>query len=127
VTVGARADLVRGPVLVMAREGVRELLYGGFRVRLHRDECESYYHNLRSPRPHCYVLTRPGAEGEPVPFLVSACFDEANAYLEGEDVQAYAVDMPPEIYRWVEAYVLEHYVPRPRRKRERDDWKGARK
>ena len=29
----------------------------------------------------------------------------------------------PELYRWTEAYVLARYVPEPRRKRKRTDWR----
>jgi hypothetical protein len=59
----------------------------------------------------------------PRPFLVSLSFDEANAYLETDDVDVFPVAMPPELYRWIEAFVLAHYVPEPRRKRKRDDWR----
>ncbi|MEW8560668.1 MAG: DUF3305 domain-containing protein, partial [Candidatus Thiodiazotropha sp.] len=38
------------------RKGViARFLYSGFTLKLHRDECESYYYNLLSPQPHCYV------------------------------------------------------------------------
>jgi hypothetical protein len=33
------------------------------------------------------------------------------------------VAMPPELYRWAERFVLEHYVPEKRKKRKRDNWK----
>jgi hypothetical protein len=68
-------------------------------------------------------VARPGANDEaPVPFLVSLSFDEAHAYLEGEE-QVYDVDVPAELYRWTEAFVLKHYVPEKRRKRQRKDWR----
>jgi hypothetical protein len=35
-----------------------------------------------------------------------------------------SVDMPAELYRWAERFVLEHYVPKKRKKRKRDDWKA---
>ena len=112
----------RGPK-VMERDGVREVLYGGFPLSLHADECESYYHNLRAQQPACFVITRAADEGDPVPFLVSLSFDEANAYLETDGVEVFAVSIPPELYRWTEAYVLARYVPEPRRKRKRTDWR----
>ncbi len=61
-------------------------------------------------------------ESQPVPFLVTLSFDEAHAYLEG-DQEVYAVDIPPELYRWSEAFVLSHYVPQKKRKRKLDNWK----
>lgn len=111
---------------VLRRDGVQEVLHKGFSVELHKDECESYYHNLQAPRPCCYVLTRPGeADGVPEPFLISVSFDEANAYQETDDVDAFPVDMPPELYRWMEAFVLSHYAPEPRRKRKRSNWRES--
>jgi hypothetical protein len=62
-------------------------------------------------------------DGErPEPALVTASYGEAASYSE-VDENVYAVPIPPEIYLWIEAYVLEHYVPEKRRKRKRDDWK----
>jgi hypothetical protein len=54
--------------------------------------------------------------------MVTLSYDEAAAYTEVEE-EVFAVPMPPEVYRWVENYVLEHYVPEKRRKRKRVDWK----
>ena len=89
-----------GPRLVHEQGDTRQYLYYGFDVALYLDECESYYHNLMSPEPGCYILTRQGENDIPVPFKVSMSFDEAHAYQEcDEDV--YAVAIPPMLYRWV--------------------------
>ncbi len=102
--------------------GVARFIVGGLRLRLFPDECESYYHNLMSPHPRCYVVAHVEGDGErPEPFLVSMSFDEAHAYLEGED-EIYAVDIPPEVHQWTEAFVLSFYAPEKRRKRKREDW-----
>ncbi len=105
------------------RGGEREVLFSGNQVALHRDECESYYHNLVAPEPQCYVIARADEKGAPQPFLVSLSFDEANAYMETDDVEVYPVAMSPELYRWTEAFVLANFVPETRRKRKRDDWR----
>lgn len=98
-------------------------LYPGYQLSLHVDECDSYYHNLMSPSPRCYVVVQQDDEDdEPRPFLVSLSFDEAHAYLEGDD-SVFAVDIPPEIYRWTEAFVLTHYCPQQLKKRKRKDWR----
>jgi len=99
-------------------------IYRGLRVRLHLDEAESYYHNLTVDNPRCFVVTREDDAGEQAPFLVTLSYDEANAYLEGDD-QVHAVDLAPELYRWVEAYVLSHYLPAQRKKRKRTEWKAS--
>lgn len=98
-------------------------LLTGFRLKLFVDECESYYHNLMTPHPRCYVVAREDAEGVPIPFLVSLSFDEAHAYLEAGEL-IYAVDIPPEVYCWCEAFVLSHYVPQRKYKRKLSNWKG---
>lgn len=98
-------------------------IYSGHQVKLYIDECDSYYHNLMSPTPHCFVVVRQDDDdAEPEPFIVSLSFDEAHAYLEGDD-EVFAVDIPPEIYQWTESFVLEHYCPQQLKKRKRKDWK----
>ena len=100
-----------------------EWLWAGLNLKLWPDEAESYYHNLMGDAPALYVMTR-GESGEwPEPFAVTASFDEAHAYLESED-DVHRVAMPPELYRRIEHFVLAHYVPQPRKKRKRQDWKG---
>ncbi len=103
-------------------DGSTDFLWGGFVLQLHRDEAESYYYGLMAPQPRLYVILRRDAGGQPWPFLVSASFDEANAYVEGDE-EAHPVAMPAEVYAWVERFVLDHYRPEPRRKRKREDWK----
>jgi hypothetical protein len=111
------------PLLIHEENNVCRYLYQGFVVTQYLDECESYYHNLMSPNPSCYVIARTGDNDEtPVPFLVSMSFDEAHAYLEGE-AEIFSVPMPAELYRWSEAYVIANYVATQRKKRKRQDWK----
>lgn len=112
--------------LVHEEGNTRQYLYRGFTVSLHIDECESYYYNLISPTPRCYVIARKEENDTPVPFLVSMSFDEAHAYMEGDE-EVYDVDMPPELYRWNEAFMLAHYAPEKRIKRKRQDWKNHEK
>lgn len=109
--------------LVRSEGDVVQILYGGFSIQLYADSCESYYFNLISQTPRCYVIARGNEDNVPVPFLVSMSFDEAHAYLE-TDEEVYAVDVPPELYRWTEAFVLQHYSPQQRKKRKRDNWKS---
>ncbi len=105
----------------------RQVIYSNLNIRLYLDECESYYHNMMSPEPGCFIVAR--AEDEdgndtdvPIPVLVTLSFDEAHAYLEGEDI-VYAVPIPAELYRWAEAYVLKNYSAEKRKKRKRKNWK----
>lgn len=122
VTVRNDADVGTQAQLVHDNGEIKQYLYSGFAIRLHVDECESYYYNLIADVPRCYVITRRDDAGVPVPFLVSMSFDEANAYMESDE-DVYVVDVPPEIYRWTESFVLMHYAPEQRKKRMRNDWK----
>ena len=97
-------------------------LVGGLDLTLHADECESYYFNLVSDTPRAYVVAHvQDTDSAPQPFRISMSFDEAHAYLEGED-EIYAVDVPAEIYRWTEAFVIANYFPEKKRKRKLRDW-----
>jgi hypothetical protein len=107
---------------IRSAEDGDDFLWSGFTVKLYKDEAESYYHNLMAGQPSLYVITRDNEQNEPVPFRVSASFDEANAYIEAGE-QAFPVPLPAELYGWIERFVLTHYVPEPRKKRKRKDWK----
>ncbi len=123
VTIGSRDDEISGePRLVRSEGEVKHYLCSGLQVKLFKDECDSYYQNLLSDTPRCYVVAHTeDIEDAPDPFLITMSFDEAHAYLEGED-QVYDVDIPPELYKWTEAYILVHYAPQQRKKRKRKDW-----
>ncbi len=112
------------PVRRIYQDGeVEHYLFSGLSLRLYVDECESYYHNLMSPQPGCFIVADDSeSEGEmPVPYLVSLSFDEAHAYLEG-DQQVYSVEIPPQLYQWAEAFVLIHYVAVKKSKRKLKNW-----
>lgn len=108
--------------------GEEHFLVDGLTLRLHVDECESYYHNLMSPQPGCFIVADvPDDPGElPMPYLVSLSFDEAHAYLEG-DAQVFAVEIPPRLYQWLEAYVLTNYVAIKKTKRKLKNWREPEK
>ncbi len=93
-------------------------LWRGFQVELFKDEAESYYFNLLAQNPSIFVVCRQDEEGVVAPFLVTVSYDAAGAHMETDDI-VFSVPMPPEIYLWVERYVLDHYVPEKKRKRKR--------
>lgn len=103
----------------------KQHIYNHLTLKLFLDECESYYHNLMSPEPGCFIVAREdnsGGSQRPIPFLVTLSFDEAHSYLEGDDL-VYSVPIPAELYRWAEAYVIDNYLPEKRKKRKRKNWK----
>jgi hypothetical protein len=109
---------------IHSQDGVEQYLYSGLSVQLYEDECESYYHNLMSPRPGCYVVAGEADSDDeiPEPYLVSLSFDEVHAYLEGDEL-VYAVEIPPELYKWTEAFVLTRYIATKKTKRKLKNWK----
>jgi hypothetical protein len=113
----------RRSVMSMRKDDAGEqVLCAGYQLQLHRDDAESYYCNLMGERPSLFVVCREEAGQRPEPALVTVSYGEAASYTE-VDGTVHAIAMPPEIYRWVEAYVLEHYVPEKHKKRKRDNWK----
>jgi hypothetical protein len=127
---GVSASEVVGVVASVAQEGVihadegrRQLLHSGFSLKLYQDEAESYYMNLMGERPAVFVVCRQEEddEGGLTPLLVTLSYDEASSYME-VDEPVFSVPMPPELYRWVEAFVLRNFVPREKKRRKRENW-----
>ncbi len=120
VVVGEQEDT--GLRLIREQDGVQQYLLPGFQVQLYKDQCESYYHNIKSPQPGCYIIAYQEEGAMPSPFLVSMSLDEAHSYLEGEE-EVYSVPIPPELYVGTEAFILANYFPEKKLKRKRTDWK----
>jgi hypothetical protein len=120
----SQIDDERACVPIHTESSNRQFLWPDFRLELFRDDAGSYYHNLMGIEPRVFVLCREKDSGKLEPFQVTLSYDEAAAYTEVEE-EVFAVPMPPEVYRWVENFVLEHYVPEKRRKRKREDWKKS--
>ncbi len=120
---GKTGDTV-GRKLIRDDGGARAYLCSGLRVALYRDDADSYYFNLMGEKPSLFVICRQEAGGALQPALLTLSYDEAVSHMEVDD-PVYSVPMPPEIYRWVERFVLTHYVPEKKKKRKRDHWKEA--
>ncbi|MFK5914510.1 MAG: DUF3305 domain-containing protein [Woeseiaceae bacterium] len=100
-------------------------IWSNYKINLFIDEVESYYFNILSDTPYVFVICRDEEEdGELVPFKVSVNYDEASSFLELEE-QVFQVPMPAEIYRWLEQFVVNNYVPVKRKKRKLENWKDA--
>lgn len=104
-----------------ADPGDERYLWRGYSLDLYKDATESYWHNLQSPHPLLCVICEQDDDGRPVPVTVTADYDLASAGMEADAV-VYAVAMPPEIYRWLEVFVVENFRPAPRKARKRKQW-----
>ncbi|MEE8364757.1 MAG: DUF3305 domain-containing protein [Gammaproteobacteria bacterium] len=122
--VTAEGQAEKSVTKIHQQDGVEQYLFTGLSLQLFADECESYYHNLMSPQPGCFIVADEVDDPDemPTPYLVSLSFDEVHAYLEGDE-QVYAVEIPPELYQWCEAFILTYYVATKKTKRKLKDWK----
>jgi hypothetical protein len=124
IGVVVRDEAEEASVNLIHQDGdIEQFLVTGLTLRLHVDECESYYHNLMSPEPGCFIVASQtdNADEMPIPYLVSLSFDEVHAYLEGDE-QIYSVEIPAQLYQWAEAYVLTHYIAIKKTKRKLRNW-----
>ena len=105
----------------------REFAWSGHRVTLYKDACERYWHALIGERPLVYVVCRERAVGDDErgpgiePTVVTIDYDQAIAFAETDEL-VLSADITPELYRYMEAFVLEHYRPEPFEKRRRKRW-----
>ena len=102
----------------------------GHKVTLYKDACERYWHALIGEKPLVYVVCRDdsddvddaaGASVAVSPVIVTIDYDEATASAE-TDALVLSRPIPPELYRYMEAFVLQHYKPVEFKKRKRRNW-----
>ena len=110
---------VSEPVLV--RDEDSQYLWGGYRLNLYLDSCESYWHNLTGEQPSLFVICTETRDGGMQPLIVTADGLEASASTEGDD-RVFRAPIPPELYLRIEKFVVDNYVPRERKKRKRQKW-----
>lgn len=95
-------------------------LWRGFDLRLRVPQATDYSLSITAARPSVYVIARHTEDGLR-PLQVTVSLDAAQNLdatdLRDSSEQVYPVAMPPEVFRWVEQFVLEHYVPRKGKKR----------
>ena len=109
-------------VLVHEDNNCQRYLWRNFTIELLKDGAESYWNNLMASNPALFVVCRIDEASEDLePFLVTANYDEIIGYLEVDD-QVFSLSIPPEIYQWLERYIVKNYVPPERRKRKRTQW-----
>lgn len=102
----------------------------GFEVTLYKDACERYWHALIGDKPLVYVVCRDetdetdGAAADVLtmhPITVTVDYDDASAAAE-TDSPVLSAPIPAELYRYMERFVLNHYVPQEFKKRKRRNW-----
>lgn len=106
---------------IHADESSRRYLWSSLTLTLYRDSAESYWYNLVGENPSLYLICGQRSGHELAPLRVTANYGEAGAHME-TDTKVFSTPLPPEVYRWLEAYVLANYVPREPFKRKREKW-----
>ncbi len=89
-------------------------------LELFPKETDGYRYNLTCETPRVFVVLREGEEAEDREIeaaLVSVCPHEAQDYLDTGEDQVDAVVMPDVIRSWVGAYINQHHVDEPFKKR----------
>lgn len=102
----------------------RQVLWPAMRLHLYPDAAESYWFNLVGKKPMLYVVCRPGEDDMPEPFLVTVDHDEASAHGEADEI-IYSIEIPGAIHDALEHFVVTHYQPKMKYKRQRQQWSEA--
>lgn len=101
------------PRVLVERDGLRQLHFGGCEVRLVKSEAQGYFLNLTSPHPMLFVLWRM-VEGVATPAMLTVSYDEGTRWADsGEQVDG--VPLPAELVPWMVEFVEAHYRPEPRK------------
>lgn len=110
------------PRLLRDEAGEQLWLHPGFKAELFRDDAEGYHLNITTPAPCWFVLWRMQDEPSlaewpiPLPVVVSLSYNEAGRWLDAQETVE-QVPAPPEVVAWVGAYVAEHYVIEPKKRK----------
>lgn len=98
------------------------LRYDHLQIELHADEADSYYLNISTEQPRCFVVLNENDEtGKHEPFIVTASPDLAASY-ESVDHPIEVVALDPALYPAIETFVLTHHIPEEFKKRKRKNW-----
>jgi hypothetical protein len=102
------------PRLLVERAGLKQWLYPGLEIAVHKSEAEGYYHNVSSAEPSVFILWRI-ENARAVPQFVTLSYDEASRWMDGgESVDR--VPMPADLFAWVGEFVEQNYRAAPKKR-----------
>jgi hypothetical protein len=116
------------PRLLFKSDDEERWLHPGFVVELFRDDAEGYYLNTSTPAPCWFVLWRideqASADVEPMarPTMVSLSYHDAGRWLDAQETVE-QVPAPAHVVEWLRAFVDEHYVVEPKRRKRPESFK----
>jgi hypothetical protein len=123
VAVVPGAPKVDGWRQTVTGEGWAQFHAATLTVDLHPAEAEGYVVNLQADTPRAWVVLREDENGGDFPYKVHVVTVSAyrmQDYMDSAEEIVEAVPMPEAMAAWLEAYVSEHYVATPFKKRKRD-------
>lgn len=104
--------------LLWQEGGLARLHIGNLSLELHYRQSVEYRYNLESAAPMVFLALRrmPGEPGV-MPWFATVSAHEAEAYLDSGDDIVGGVPLPPAIAAWMQAFIEQHPVIAPFRKR----------
>jgi hypothetical protein len=117
------------PRLLLKNDDEERWLHPRFTVELFRDDAEGYYLNATTPAPCWFVLWRMEEEAtladEPMarPIAVSLSYHDAGRWLDAQETVE-QVPAPDDVVEWLRAFIDEHYVPEPKKRKRPDSFKS---
>jgi len=113
------------PRLLLQNEARAQWLYGGFALKLYRDEAENYYLNLSAAQPCVFITWRMDDELA-VPKFVTVSYGEAARFMDADE-RVDQVPMPQDMCDWLGEFVNAHYRPEPKKRSRPPSFKGAKR
>lgn len=110
------------PRLLYKNEREERWLHPGYKVELCKDDAEGYYLNATTPAPCWFVMWRMEEDAAladaPVarPVVVSLSYHDAGRWLDAQETVE-QVPAPPFVIEWLQAFVEEHHVLEPKRRK----------
>ena len=89
-------------------------------LTVYAQHCEAYYQNLTAKQP-IIALVCHQEDALLAPFLLTVDPDEAEAYMDSGAIVLTA-DLSEVHCLWLEQFVMTHYRPQEKRKRQRESW-----
>lgn len=108
------------PKLLYRGEDEERWLHPGHVVELYKDDGEGYYLNATTPAPCWFVMwrlqTRADGESWARPEIVTLSYHDAGRWLDAQETVE-QVPAPEAVVQWLRAFIAEHYVPEPKRRK----------
>lgn len=117
------------PRMLYENESTQRWLHPGLKAELFKDDAEGYYLNATTDVPSWFVLWRMeeeatvAAEPIPRPWAVSLSYYDAGRWLDAQE-NVEQVPAPAEVLEWLNAFVNEHYVVEPKRRKRPESFRA---